>query len=78
MDTFSGTDFDTFAAGGAFVVVNDSVVVYHVNCVVRADLFALTAADTAVFADTDSFFGVEVAGADDFHSLCLLYTSRCV
>lgn len=72
MDTFPGTDFDTFTAGGAFVVVNDSVVIDHVDCVVWADLFALAAADTTVFTDADSFFGVEVAGADDFHSLILV------
>lgn len=72
MDTFSGTHFDTVAAGGAFVVVNDSVIVYHVNCVVRADLFTLTTADTAVFADADSFFGVEMAGANDFYSLVIV------
>lgn len=69
VDAFSWTDRDAFAAGGTLVVVDDGVVVDHMNRVVRTGLFAFPAADAAVFTDANSLLGVEVAGANDFHPL---------
>ena len=69
MDTLSGADFDTFTAGRAFVMVDDGMIVDHVNRVVRADLFALAAADAAIFAYPDGFLGIEVTGTDHFDRL---------
>ena len=58
MNAVGGTALDTGAAVGALAVVDDSVEILHMNCVVFTGLFALFAADTAGFAGCHGSFAV--------------------
>ena len=69
VDALTGADFDAFTTGSTFVVVDDRVVIDHVNRIMGTDFFAFAAANTAVFAYADGFLGVEVAGTDHFNRL---------
>ena len=66
LDAARGAAFGAGAAVGAFFVVDDRHVVYHLDRAARADLFALFAADTADGADLARESAlVAVAALDD-------------
>ena len=66
-DAAPGAEGDALAAAGAKTVVDDGVIVYHLDGAGFTAPLALAAADAAVFAHLDGFFGVKVTGTDDLH-----------
>ena len=61
-DAFSGAGFFAFAAADAFVIIDDRVSAGCADGVLRADLFAFFAGDTADLAvghDRFAFFGID-------------------
>ena len=63
VDTVNGAGLGTLATSGALVIVDNRKIADNLDRIVRADLLALTAADTAVLTDLTHCRALIVAGA---------------